>query len=91
MRKLARASVIVAAVSVVSLLFASMSPVASATSAASATGATSDARHRTVGTVTLSPCTVLPHAWCGSVQRAWDPSGRVHGTVSRRLRLPAGE
>jgi pimeloyl-ACP methyl ester carboxylesterase len=88
MRKLARASVIVAAVSVASVLFAPMSlvalaaPGAPAASVSLVAASTNDAPQRTVGTLTLTPCPVLPHAWCGSIQRAWDPSGRVHGTVS---------
>jgi pimeloyl-ACP methyl ester carboxylesterase len=27
----------------------------------------------TVGALTLRPCTVVPHAWCGQIHRAWDP------------------
>ena len=35
----------------------------------------------TVGSVSLTPCDdVLAGAWCGSVRRAWDPSGAFTGT-----------
>ncbi|MEY4171513.1 MAG: hypothetical protein RLZ94_2586, partial [Actinomycetota bacterium] len=34
-----------------------------------------------VGTVVLRPCAVMPHAWCGAIDRPWDAAGRVPGTV----------
>ncbi len=35
-----------------------------------------------VGTLRLTRCDVLPHAWCGSLRRAWDPAGDVPGSLS---------
>jgi pimeloyl-ACP methyl ester carboxylesterase len=35
-----------------------------------------------VGTLTLTHCDVLPHAWCGSLRRAWDPAGNVSGSLA---------
>lgn len=34
-----------------------------------------------VGSVELKPCAVMRDAWCGSIRRAWDPAGRVPGTL----------
>jgi len=36
----------------------------------------------TVGSVTLHPCHVTKGAWCGSIQRAWDPTGSHRGTIT---------
>jgi pimeloyl-ACP methyl ester carboxylesterase len=36
----------------------------------------------TVGSVTLTPCDVVPDAWCGSIKRVWDPTGAVAGSLS---------
>ena len=50
------------------------------TAATTATAAGSG--HLTVGSVTLSRCNdILSGAWCGSVTRAWDPTGAVPGTL----------
>ncbi len=35
----------------------------------------------TVGDLTLRPCTVVAHAWCGHVQRPWDPAHPDQGTL----------
>jgi pimeloyl-ACP methyl ester carboxylesterase len=35
-----------------------------------------------VGSLVLTRCSVLPHAWCGKIQRRWDPSGHVKGDLS---------
>ncbi len=34
-----------------------------------------------VGSVELTPCPVMRDAWCGSITRPWDISGRVPGTL----------
>lgn len=34
-----------------------------------------------VGSVELTPCRVMRDAWCGSIARPWDASGRVPGTL----------
>ena len=36
----------------------------------------------TLGSVTLHRCDVAPRAWCGRIERPWDPTGRVSGRVS---------
>jgi len=35
----------------------------------------------TVGDLTLRPCTVVPHAWCGHLRRAWEPGNAAAGTL----------
>ena len=35
-----------------------------------------------VGTLVLTRCKVVPHAYCGRLKRPWDPSGEVKGDVS---------
>ncbi|HEX3907944.1 MAG TPA: alpha/beta hydrolase [Mycobacteriales bacterium] len=35
-----------------------------------------------IGTLVLKRCTVMPHAYCGHIRRAWDPSGQVKGDLS---------
>lgn len=35
-----------------------------------------------VGTLTLKPCKVLPHARCGSIERPWEPGNPAAGTVT---------
>lgn len=54
--------------------------------AAAPSSATDSRRARTadvlVGTVTLRPCHVVRHALCGSLARAWDPTGAVPGTIN---------
>lgn len=35
-----------------------------------------------VGTIVLTRCHVLPHAYCGHLRRPWDPSGEVKGDLS---------
>lgn len=35
-----------------------------------------------VGSVDLRPCDVMRDAYCGRIARAWDPSGRVPGTLT---------
>jgi len=37
--------------------------------------------HLTVGTLTLTACKVLPHAFCGTLERPWDPTGAVKGDI----------
>jgi pimeloyl-ACP methyl ester carboxylesterase len=59
---------------------------ASAPTATAAGHSTAPARslsdHLRVGTLTLTRCNVLPHAWCGALKRQWDPSGEVKGKIS---------
>jgi pimeloyl-ACP methyl ester carboxylesterase len=35
----------------------------------------------TVGDVTLRPCSVVPHAWCGHIRRDWEPGKPAAGTL----------
>src|SRR6478672_2914043 len=35
----------------------------------------------TVGDLTLRPCGVVPHAWCGHIQRAWEPGRPAQGSL----------
>lgn len=35
-----------------------------------------------VGTLVLTHCDVLPHAWCGHLKRPWDPDGAVKGDIT---------
>lgn len=74
----ARAVVVCAAMVLVALV--------PAASAAQARGSQSHARpvgnHKRVGTLVLTRCNVLPHAWCGRLKRPWDPSGTVKGDLS---------
>ena len=47
-------------------------------------GATADpaARHPiTVGSLVLHPCHVVAHAWCGHLDRRWEPGNPAAGTV----------
>lgn len=58
-------------------------PLASPTAGAqqSGNGRPSAATAR-IGSVDLHPCRVTRGALCGSIQRAWDPSGREPGTIT---------
>ncbi len=35
----------------------------------------------TVGDLTLRPCAVVSHAWCGHLRRPWDPAHPAQGTL----------
>jgi pimeloyl-ACP methyl ester carboxylesterase len=35
----------------------------------------------TVGDLTLRPCSVVPHAWCGHIRRDWEPGNAAAGTL----------
>ncbi len=74
MRRSRLGVVVVAAVSLVAAGLASgLSP---------ASAAPDSSQGLVVGNLTLHHCTVLPHAWCGSVERKWDPSGHVSGSLA---------
>jgi pimeloyl-ACP methyl ester carboxylesterase len=49
--------------------------------AASRSGAAPARADIRVGSVTLSPCAVVNRALCGSITRAWDPTGTVPGDL----------
>jgi pimeloyl-ACP methyl ester carboxylesterase len=34
-----------------------------------------------VGSLVLTRCKVMPHAWCGTFRRPWDPTGGVKGDI----------
>ena len=53
--------------------------VASATAAGARVAQARDAKTLRVGSVDLRPCNVMRDAWCGSITRPWDSSGRVPG------------
>ncbi len=75
MRTIRRGSLLVAVLALVAALLAP------AASAAGPAGGSAADRLR-VGTLTLTRCGVLPHAWCGSLRRVWDPAGHVPGSLS---------
>ena len=52
-----------------------------ATLPAGPVGSAAAAETAQVGNVVLHACHVLPRAQCGSLTRAWDPSGVVPGTL----------
>ena len=78
MRRSRRGFVAVAVLSLVVGLGSGLSPA----SAAPTEVAPASAARLTVGTLTLHHCAVLPHAWCGSINRKWDPSGHVSGSLA---------
>lgn len=55
---------------------------ARATSSVAATPARTQEPSVKVGTLRLTPCKVVARALCGTLDRAWDPTGAVPGTVS---------
>jgi pimeloyl-ACP methyl ester carboxylesterase len=69
----ARAVVVSVAMLVVGLVPAPMSALASAGSSST---------QLRVGTLTLTRCQAVAHAWCGRIKRPWDPSGEVKGNAS---------
>jgi pimeloyl-ACP methyl ester carboxylesterase len=53
---------------------------------------TSAATHKQVGSLVLTRCNVLPHAWCGQLKRPWDPTGTVKGDITDGFAfLPASD
>jgi pimeloyl-ACP methyl ester carboxylesterase len=57
-------------------------PVAARAGGSRSAGQHSSAARKRVGTLTLTRCKILANAWCGHLQRPWDPSGEVKGDLS---------
>jgi pimeloyl-ACP methyl ester carboxylesterase len=55
---------------------------APASAPASATASATQSRDLRIGSVVLKPCSVVAHAFCGHIDRPWDPTGRIAGTLS---------
>lgn len=53
----------------------------SAGAAVATVGSSAQPASLQVGSLVLKRCDVLPGAWCGSLARAWDPSGDVKGSL----------
>lgn len=81
-----RVAVLAAALTAAVLAVAGAGPSGAATRAgphpaAGGARATSTAMLQ-VGSVRMTRCDVVQGAWCGSIRRAWDPTGRVPGDLS---------
>ena len=79
MRGTRAARAIVVCAAMIAVAFAPSPASAHASRGPSPTSGTSD--HKRVGTLILTRCDVLPHAWCGHLDRPWDPTGSVKGDI----------
>ena len=82
MRRRIGAGAFLATAVAVTALAVSTAPVATATTTILAPWSPGAKNTLVVGAVTLKACAVVPGAYCGSIKRAWDPTGAVRGAVT---------